>query len=471
MDDNLIQAERQKLENEFQTSFQLSLENLVREERTRQWNLFLEQKGRLWAKQIQELPLVLPNAKNNTLYHETVTIDLPLIALKSVEFLSDNTYELLLTEIQQQQFSIDGTPNVPVENTPATLKMKIEFCNLAYPNINLPSREMLVVVNADPKQLWKNLPVPDDIEYPKVDQECDYISQTTTAQTKPEKETSAPETKLKMDKSIIAASKRGRSHAHKAKPRDDHYAINITEEGWYVAIVADGAGSALFSREGSRVACETAERVIINELQKAFQLKANLLLIDDLNSPMQINKTDMHKEIKTKDLQKAIGDGLYNILGKAALEVHKQIKEVATAKQRKPKDYATTLLIALCKHYENGWFIASFWIGDGAIAVYDKTNNSVKLLCCPDEGEFSGQTRFVTMPEIFSSAKNIYFFETDANLTNPQKWDELLQNINLSLKGEENQLPDEKTQAQRLMQWLDFWSPGNHDDRTIVIVH
>ena len=26
-------------------------------------------------------------------------------------------------------------------------------------------------------------------------------------------------------------------------------------------------------------------------------------------------------------------------------------------------------------------------------------------------------------------------------------------------------------EAQRLLEWLDFWSPGNHDDRTIVILH
>ncbi len=115
-------------------------------------------------------------------------------------------------------------------------------------------------------------------------------------------------------------------------------------------------------------------------------------------------------------------------------------------------------------------------------------------MCTPDEGEYSGQTRFVTMPEIFASAKSIYqrlrfcivkdfsslllmtdgvsdaFFETDKNLEDPKKWEELLKNISLSLKEEDDSLPDPATRAERLLKWLDFWSPGNHDDRTIVII-
>jgi hypothetical protein len=59
-------------------------------------------------------------------------------------------------------------------------------------------------------------------------------------------------------------------------------------------------------------------------------------------------------------------------------------------------------------------------------------------------------------------------FETDNNLQNikywDMLWDELLDEngVNL-LKTEE---PDKK-----LLEWLDFWSEGNHDDRTIAILY
>ena len=30
---------------------------------------------------------------------------------------------------------------------------------------------------------------------------------------------------------------------------------------------------------------------------------------------------------------------------------------------------------------------------------------------------------------------------------------------------------DNEDAAGQLLQWLDFWSPGNHDDRTIAILY
>ena len=54
-------------------------------------------------------------------------------------------------------------------------------------------------------------------------------------------------------------------------------------------------------------------------------------------------------------------------------------------------------LRSCCKKYDFGWFIASFWVGDGAMCLFDAENKTAKLLGTPDEGEFSGQTRFLTI--------------------------------------------------------------------------
>ena len=156
------------------------------------------------------------------------------------------------------------------------------------------------------------------------------------------------------------------------------------------------------------------------------------------------------------------------------------------------KSYATTLLLAICKQFSYGWFIASFWVGDGAICLYDQISHTAKMLGTPDEGEYAGQTRFLTMPEIFKDGTALYQrlrfqiipdftalflmtdgvsdpkFETDANLNNPAKWDALWND--LSENGVE--LSDDNEAAkEQLLQWLDFWSPGNHDDRTIAILY
>ena len=59
------------------------------------------------------------------------------------------------------------------------------------------------------------------------------------------------------------------------------------------------------------------------------------------------------------------------------------------------------------------------------------------------------------------------FFETDANLAKKEKWDELWEN----LVNEVDFSDDNKNSKNQLLKWLDFWSPGNHDDRTIAILY
>ena len=125
------------------------------------------------------------------------------------------------------------------------------------------------------------------------------------------------------------------------------------------------------------------------------------------------------------------------------------------------------------------------------MCIYDKERSYFKLLGTPDEGEFAGQTRFLTMPEIFRDVTSFYgrlkfsieqdftslmlmtdgvsdpMFETDANLNKIEKWDALWENIT-----KEVELTDDNTESQyQLLKWLDFWSQGNHDDRTIAILY
>lgn len=174
----------------------------------------------------------------------------------------------------------------------------------------------------------------------------------------------------------------------------------------------------------------------------------------------------------------------------AAHKAHRVILETANANEDQPRDYSTTLLLAICKKFDFGWFVASFWVGDGAMCIYDKERQYIKLLGTPDGGEYAGQTRFLTMKEIFTPESIMSrlkysieedfsalllmtdgisdpFFETDANLDKVEKWNELWDNIN-----SEVDLTDDNTESQyQLLKWLDFWLPGNHDDRTIAILY
>ena len=63
-------------------------------------------------------------------------------------------------------------------------------------------------------------------------------------------------------------------------------------------------------------------------------------------------------------------------------------------------------------------------------------------------------------------------FVVEANLEKIEKWKEFL--FDLDGNNEENIKidfqPDNVKIAEKLNKWLDFWSPGNHDDRTLAII-
>ncbi|MFA5431856.1 MAG: PP2C family serine/threonine-protein phosphatase [Candidatus Paceibacterota bacterium] len=327
-------------------------------------------------------------------------------------------------------------------------------------------RQITLTINPDPKSLWKNEPTPIDIEYYKPDSDKLFIKVegTSSGSNKTAK------------KHIVAASQRGRSHAQESRPRDDDFAIHyIKEYEWYIMAVADGAGSAIVSRKGSEIACRTVVdvcRSMINNTAKDFEHQ-----IKEFNS----DKSDVKRKV--------IGDNLYKILGNAIFKAVKKIEEESKLANKPLRDYATTLIVSICKKFKFGWFVGAFWVGDGGIGIYNKENRFINILGESDGGEYAGQTRFLTMSEIIQPTeiyRRLRFdlvdnftalilmtdgisdpkFETDANLLKVEKWDALWQDLSKEVDFSE----DNETIANQLLNWLDFWSPGNHDDRTIAIL-
>jgi hypothetical protein len=159
------------------------------------------------------------------------------------------------------------------------------------------------------------------------------------------------------------------------------------------------------------------------------------------------------------------------------------------------KDLSSTLIFTLFKKYDIGYAMLSFGVGDCPMAVLNKDVSEVTLLNWIDVGEFGGGTRFITMPEIFQSDKfatrfgfklfkdfsnlilmsdGIYDpkFVVEANLPNIKKWQEFLADLNgKNDDGIKVELrKDNKEITDQFSKWMDFWSPGNHDDRTLAIV-
>lgn len=111
-----------------------------------------------------------------------------------------------------------------------------------------------------------------------------------------------------------------------------------------------------------------------------------------------------------------------------------------------------------------------------------------------DVGEFSGGTRFITMKEIFNDQMDSRFritcvddfsylvlmtdgiydpkFITENKLEDTENWKLFFEDLagNNDDRTKVDFINDEKIHEELLI-WSDFWSRGNHDDRTLAIIY
>lgn len=415
--------------------------------------------------EIRNLGLRFPNGTVEKEY--SVSFSLPIEKISNVELIGASELGLSFVKGENGLYSLSGTPKTTGDYV----------LTLRYDTIEGEDRSELkipVAFNPNPRSLWHNIPTDKNIKYYKPDCDTDYIKVVAGADGIAKKD-------------IVAASQRGRSHAREGKPRDDHFKIqHCKDSDWYVIAVADGAGSAKYSRKGSEVACETVVEHCIR------------LLAD--NEAFESAVRAYGEDLSNVENRSAVTRFVYDIVFKGAVKAHEAVNKLASHDENdKVKDYNTTLMFAISKKYDFGWFIASFWVGDGAMCLFDEKNGTAKLLGVPDEGEFSGQTRFLNMPGIFREpdavAKRLRMaivpdftalflmtdgvsdpmFETDRSLNDYARWQKFWNRIRKGfpedgISGVD--LTDDNDAAKnQLLGWLDFWSSGNHDDRTIAILY
>ncbi len=371
--------------------------------------------------------------------------------------------------------SIEGVPTVSGEKKIKFL-FKIEG---EAEDSELNVKEFSIIINPDPKSLWK------DIESDKNDPfwKDDNISIKDNIG----------------DKKIVISSKRGRSHANVGSFRDDDFAYKyFNNSGWTVVAVSDGAGSYSLSRKGSQIACNS----IVEYFEKHSDIEAHKLFEEKL---LEFNTS--RDENLLVEIQVLAKQNLY----KATVFTHNKIKEFAdqtaiehpelfnNPKAKSPLDYFhSTLIFTIFKKFDFGHLVLTFGVGDCPIAVVNKDKSISSLMNWLDVGEFGGGTRFITQPEIFHSESNpmssrfnfqifsdfsylflmtdgIYDpkFVVEANLEKNEKWQEFISDLegNNDDKSIVNFNYDNEEIDFELSKWMDFWSPGNHDDRTLAIIY
>lgn len=314
--------------------------------------------------------------------------------------------------------------------------------------------KLKMTVVPDPRSLWKNIPSDESARFHKPDLHDLYIENNNVL--------------------LMGSSVRGRSHAHKGTHRDDDFKLFCDDSSeWNITCVADGAGSCKYSRQGSFVAA-TSATTTLKEILNGHYGEALELAYDAFH----VDKNELtHQQLLV---------AYQHTIVKSVFEAAKAIRDcINTEKGDVVKDFSTTLIIAAHKKVKDGYLVLSFWIGDGGIVIYNK-NKSVTLMGEPDSGEFAGQTRFldnkifddasvysrVRMEKVDSMTALILatdgitdaWFETERQLNSVEKWDRLWEELSPHVTNS-----DRREGLTGLTQWMDFWSKGNHDDRTISI--
>jgi serine/threonine protein phosphatase PrpC len=421
---------------------------------------------------IQTQHIVIPNAKELVPYSAKIDF----VALNLTDLIDEKFEGLedLGLSFNKVTDTIEGTPTKSGD-----VKFKLLY-KVKGEDETAPLNEKLIslVINPDPKSLWVLKPSNQDAIFAKPDERKAFE-------------------KLG-EKNIVVSSKRGRSHGKEGTSRDDDFAFKYFEKTqWSLVVVSDGAGSAYLARIGSKIACDSVieyfEQVADIEKMKEFEDK-----ISEYNQDKS--------EEKLKEIQILSKQNLY----KASVYVHNKLKEFAEQtfitnpelfndpKAKFNIEYLhSTLIFTLHKKYEFGYLIQSFGVGDCPIAVMNKEKTETTLLNWLDVGKYGGGTRFITQPDIFVNEERpvstrfnlrivedfsylflmtdgIYDakFEVEANLEKHEKWIEFLED--LDGKNDENNKvefnKDNSEIANQLSKWMDFWSSGNHDDRTLAIV-
>lgn len=397
----------------------------------------------------QEAHLPLSNANAKKAYSFRLAMEsFPHIKIREISPLA----ALGLT-YDPETHTITGTPTEAISTT-----LDIYFYCTTEPTPTEHIKQVPFIINPDPKDLWQNLPFDKESRFYKTEEA--YWQGSF------------------LDRQLIVASKRGRSHAHQGGSRDDDfYTLELPNE-WAVIALADGAGSAKFARKGSEIAthylCES-----FNDPVFISTIEQELHLYFTVEKPLE------HKSV------------IINTIYRKIRELFHHLETFATTEEITLKDLHTTLIFALMKRTTSGYLLLTFGVGDCPICVLTPDETQVKLLNTLDIGEFGGGTRFITMPEIYSNEGalpigkrfGIYqlrdfsklFLMTDGiydpkfvvenNLTKIECWKEFL--ADLGGNNEDNCKVDfdNPKASEQLLQWLDFWSKGNSDDRTLAIIY
>ena len=168
---------------------------------------------------------------------------------------------------------------------------------------------------------------------------------------------------------VVRASVQGTSHARTGQPCQDSSSVGQdAHQAMLVAAIADGAGSAELSADGSSIAAHAATRMAARLIRRHVQPLYEGVLKEILNEAVHYARRELVAEAFRRRKKKDLGN------------------------------FATTLIVAICAPEITG----AAQIGDGAMVSADKRmpnddeDGGYALFSAPQRGEYANTTNFIT---------------------------------------------------------------------------
>ena len=182
-----------------------------------------------------------------------------------------------------------------------------------------------------------------------------------------ERKANAPERSQPQCWRVARASVQGTSHARTGQPCQDSSSVcEDAPDGMLVAAIADGAGSAELSSDGSRIAAHAATRMAARLIRRHVQ--------------------PLYEGVLEEILQGAVH------------YARRELEAEACRREKKLRSFATTLIVAICAPEITG----AAQIGDGAMVTagkrlqQDDEDGGYALFSAPQRGEYANTTNFIT---------------------------------------------------------------------------
>lgn len=162
---------------------------------------------------------------------------------------------------------------------------------------------------------------------------------------------------------VVGASVKGNGHIQSNMPCQDNHKFESIGDGWGIAIVSDGAGSAAHSELGSKVVVERGMTHFKNLIEKEEWMKKNVL------------PTDVEWLQKSYYVMRAIRDDVVGVSKKNNVEV---------------KSLSATCLVVIYSPLG----LLAVHVGDGRMG-YKSAAGEWKSMMTPHKGEEANQTIFI----------------------------------------------------------------------------